>query len=136
MGDPKAPEVYFHASSMRCLLEAILFRPHADHKVDIEKNFEPPLLNGHVASLYRILKKGARKAFPSSFTNDVGVALHCILSHFLGCSQRTMPAGVIVREFANLCHHGKNPKPLMLPWVSTISIEVADYTRFGCLHVP
>ena len=107
MSDPQQPEEFITSNSIQTLLAAILFSPHGDHASAISQHFQLPLLNGHVATIYRILKKGARKAFPNSFTNDVGVALHCILSHLLGCNKRTMPKGLIDREFVLRCNQGR-----------------------------
>ena len=87
------------------LLSKILCNPLDDHRSSVSYRLKQPLLLGEVASMCRALKKGPSLMFPGSFTNDVAIALHCILFHLLGeaAGLVPLPPGPIQRDFALTC---------------------------------
>ena len=105
------PEQWATTPAVRELLANILKEPVGEHTAAVDAVLNGPLLDAHVAGIFRLLKKKRPRSevWNGAGYTDIGFALHAVIYHLLGGAATKLlppPHGGTLADACRACRHG------------------------------
>ena len=108
--EPSPPEQWATTAAVRELLAKIMTEPFGDHAAAVHAELNEPLLDAHVAGIFRLLAKKKKSAVWDGVSHrNIGSALHSVLYHLLGGAATKLvppPRGGTAADASLACRHG------------------------------